>query len=89
VQQTRYRQLRDAFEEQNQPNQDTLRQLHSKLFDGFARPLSDTDLNALVGRIEQQNGHLTRLRFRHWQQVRALFNPSQQARFDQFLNRLK
>lgn len=87
-QQTRYRQLRTQFEQRSQPPQDSLRVIRGELFAQFGKPVSDVALNNLLSRIERQNGQLLRLRFRHWQQVRALCTPRQQVRFDRMSARL-
>lgn len=87
-QQARYRQLRAQFEQRSQPFQDSLLTIRRELFGQFGNALPDSTLNRILSRMERQNGQLMRLRFRHWQQVRALCTPRQQARFDRMATRL-
>jgi periplasmic protein CpxP/Spy len=87
-QQTRYRQLRAQFEQRSQPLQDSIGAIRRELFSQFGNALPDSALNTIQSRMERQNGQLLRLRFRHWQQVRAICTPRQQVRFDRMTARL-
>ncbi len=87
-QQTRYRELRAQFEQRSKPLQDSLGTIRRALFGQFGNVLPDSALNRIVSQMERQNGQLMRLRFRHWQQVRVLCTPRQQARFDRMSTRL-
>ena len=85
----RYRQSRTRMQSQLKPREDSLRLLRSALFNRVKQPtVSDTALTQLLNQIAVQNGHITRLRFRHWQEVRALCTPEQQARFDKLVSHI-
>ncbi len=84
-----YRAIHARFLTGTQPHEDSLRLLRKNLYSQLNQvSVSDERINALVSRMERQNSQITRLRFRHWQQVRAICTPDQQARFDRFLARL-
>ncbi len=88
-QRSRYQQYRRALRTAQQPHQDSLRTLRRELFGQLGQPAaSQPEIEALVQRIERQHGQLTRLQFRHWQQVRALCTPGQRPRFDRWMDRL-
>ena len=86
----KYRQSRSQMQAQIRPHEDSLQRLRSSLFNQIKQStVSDTAMNQLLAQMAWQNTQITRLRFRHWQQVRSLGTPEQQARFDQLLNRLE
>lgn len=86
---TKYQQSRKQMRGRVKPHEDSLRLLRGKLFSHIKQPVvSDEAMNRLLEQMARQNGQITRLRFRHWQQIRALCTPAQQARFDQLLDRL-
>ncbi len=88
-QRSRYQQYRRELRTTLQPHEDSLRSLRVDLFRRLGEPdVSEADVNALVHRIERHHGQITRLQFRHWQQVRTLCTPGQQARFDRWMDRL-
>ena len=88
-QRTRYQQYRRDLRTAVQPHEDSLRTLRRELFGRIGQPIgSEANVDAIVNRIERQHGQITRLRFRHWQQVRALCSPGQQAQFDRWTSRL-
>ncbi|MBD0259260.1 MAG: periplasmic heavy metal sensor [Cytophagales bacterium] len=88
-QRSRYQQYRREMRTAVQPHEDSLRALRRKLFGRLRQPPgSEANVDALVHGIERQHGEITRLRFRHWQQVRALCSPGLQAQFDRCTNRL-
>jgi Spy/CpxP family protein refolding chaperone len=87
-QHTRYQQLRADFEQRSQPHQDSLRLIRNALLGQLAQPVPDAELSRLANRMERQYGQLAQLRFRHWQQVRALCTPRQQSRFDRMAARI-
>lgn len=85
-----YRQSRSQMQIQIKPHEDSLQMMRTNLFNQIRQPIkSDSTVNQLLEQIARQNTAITRLRFRHWQRVRALGTPDQQARFDQLLNQLE
>lgn len=85
-----YQQSRSQMRRRSRPHEDSLRVLRDTLFNRIKQPaVSDAEMNQLLEQIARQNGQITRLRFRHWQQVRALCKPEQQTRFDQLIGRLE
>ncbi len=84
-----YRAIHARFLTGIQPCEDSLQRLRKELYGQLNQAsVSDERLNALAGRLAGQNSQIIRLRFRHWQQVRAICTPDQRVRFDQFLTRL-
>ncbi|GAB3222618.1 Spy/CpxP family protein refolding chaperone [Spirosoma arcticum] len=89
-QMTQYQQSHRQMRRQSKRYEDSLRTLRSTLFSRIKEPaVSDEAVNQLLEQIARQNGQITRLRFRHWQQVRALCTPKQQTRFDQVISRIE
>lgn len=88
-QRRQYQQERRQFRATVQPHEDSLRALRRELLGLLNQPnVSDEAIDQLVSRMERQNGQITRLRFRHWRQIRALCTPDQQERFDRLIGRL-
>ncbi|WP_370722491.1 Spy/CpxP family protein refolding chaperone [Fibrella aquatica] len=84
-----YRKSRNQMRRQSKPHEDSLRLLRTTLLDQVKEPaVSDEDLNQLLMKLSRQNRQITRLRFRHWQRVRSICTPDQQARFDQLIGRI-
>lgn len=85
----RYRQSRVQLRQQAKPHEDSLRVLRKTLIDRINDSLvTDNELNQLSEAMFRQNKQITRIRFRHWQQVRSLCNPEQQIQFDQLIRRV-
>jgi periplasmic protein CpxP/Spy len=85
-----YHQSRSQMQTKSKPYEDSLQGLRTRLFNQIRQPMtSDSTVNQLLDKIARQNTAITLLRFRHWQRVRALGTPDQQARFDQLLNQLE
>ncbi len=85
-----YQQSRSQMRRHTKPHEDSLRTLRSTLFGRIKQPaISDKEINRLLEQMNRHNSQITRLRFQHWQQVRALCKPDQQARFDQLINRIE
>lgn len=85
-QQATYQGIRSTFLRSIRPHEDSLRMLREGLYGRLNQPtVPDDNLDALVRQMEQQNSQITRLRFRHWQQVRQLCSPAQQVQFNRFL----
>ncbi|MBC7922466.1 MAG: hypothetical protein H7Z75_15405 [Ferruginibacter sp.] len=89
-----YQRSRNQMQTRAKPHEDSLRVLRSDLFRRIKQPaasdaVSDQEMNRLLAHIARQDGQITRLRFRHWQRVRALCTPEQQARFDQLISRIE
>ncbi|WP_234735768.1 Spy/CpxP family protein refolding chaperone [Tellurirhabdus bombi] len=88
-QRTRHQAYRRELRQAVRQHEDSLRQLRTDLFQHLRQPaVAKTTIDALVSRMEYQNGQMIRLRFRYWQQVRALCTPDQQERFDGLIDRL-
>ena len=87
----KYRQSRSQMQTQIKPHEDSLQHLQMRLLDQIKQPpiVSDTPVNQILDQTAGQNKQIAQFRFRHWQQVRALGTPDQQARFDQLLTRLE
>ena len=86
---TQYRQSRSQMQTQIRPHEDSLQRFRTSLFNEIKQPtVTHADMNRLLAQMARQNTQITRLRFRHWQQVRALGTPNQQAQFDKLLTRL-
>jgi periplasmic protein CpxP/Spy len=85
-----YHQSRSQMQTKIKPYEDSLQMLRTNLFNQIRQPIkSDSTVNQLLEQIARQNTAITRLRFRHWQRVRALGTPDQQTRFDQLLTRFE
>lgn len=84
---TDYRLSQQQLLTELQVHEDTLRQLRSTLF-GQPDRLSDAESNRLIGRMEQQQGRMLRLRLDDWQRLRAICTPAQRTQFDSILARL-
>ncbi|MBC8151609.1 MAG: periplasmic heavy metal sensor [Bacteroidetes bacterium] len=85
-----YQQSRSQLQRQLKPHEDSLRRLRGELVGRINQPTgTDAGLDQLLERMARQEVQMTRLRFRHWQQVRAFCTPEQQARFDKLLARLE
>lgn len=85
-----YRQSRNQMRGRSKPHEDSLRTLRGALFNRIKQPaVSDEVLDRLLEQIARQNEQITRLRFRHWQQLRTLCTPEQQVRFDQVISRIE
>lgn len=88
-QQDMYLAIHARFLTSIQPYEDSLVLLRTELYGQLNKAsISNQQVNALVSHIEWQNGQITRLRFQHLQQARALCTPDQQAQFDRLLARL-
>ncbi|RYF75155.1 MAG: hypothetical protein EOO39_07375 [Cytophagaceae bacterium] len=84
-----YRQSRIRFRQQVKPHEDSLRTLRTAMLDRVKDALvTDDELNRMTDAMYNQNRQITRIRFRHWQQVRSLCLPEQQATFDQLIRRI-
>jgi periplasmic protein CpxP/Spy len=85
-----FRQSRSQMQRQQQPHEDSLRLLRAELFSRIKQPMvADDGVNQLLEQMAHQNAQITRLRFRHWQQVRTLGTPEQQAQFDKLMKRME
>ncbi|WP_375445701.1 Spy/CpxP family protein refolding chaperone [uncultured Fibrella sp.] len=84
-----YRQSRVQLRQQAKPHEDSLRVLRTTLLDKIKDTLvTDAELDQLSEAMFRQNRQVTRIRFRHWQQVRSLCTPEQQIKFDQLIRRV-
>ncbi len=84
-----YRQSRNQMRQQSRPHEDSLRTARTALLDQVKQPaVSDEELDRLLDQMARQNRQVARFRFRHWQQVRSLCTPEQQAQFDQLIGRI-
>jgi|GEM_PF-1916953 len=86
----RYRQSRSALLQQLKLHEDSLRVVEHTLLGNIRQPVvANGVLEPLLEQMARQNTQITRLRFRHWQQVRAICTPDQQAKFDALMTRLE
>ncbi len=86
----RYRQSRTELLQQRKLREDSLRVLEHTLLGNIRQPVvANSVLEPLLEQMARQNTQITRLRFRHWQQVRSICTPDQQAKFDALLQRLE
>lgn len=84
-----YRKSRVQLRQQSKPHEDSLRRFQTRLLKQVKQPaVSDEQLDELIAQLSRQNRQITRFRFRHWQQVRAICTPDQQAQFDQLIGRM-
>ncbi|MBO0947043.1 hypothetical protein [Fibrella forsythiae] len=84
-----YRQSRLHFRQQVKPHEDSLRTLRTGMLDRVKDSLvTDDELTRMADAMYNQNRQITRIRFRHWQQVRSLCLPDQQATFDQLIRQI-
>lgn len=85
-----YRESRIQLQRGLKPHQDSVRLLRNELLEKISQPaVSDAQLDTLLAAIARQNQAINRLRFRHWQSIRALCTPEQRARFDKLTARLE
>lgn len=85
-QQMDYQQLRDDHFKNIRPLFDSIRTLKTSFFDLVKQPeVNDSVLINYSNRVAEKQSDLDKLTFAHFQRVRALFDTSQQRKFDELL----
>ena len=85
-QQKDFQQLRDEHFKNIRPVFDTIRSLKTAFFEMVKNPeTNDSMLSAYSNKVAEKQAVLDKLTFAHFQRVRALFDTSQQRKFDELM----
>ena len=88
-QQKDFQQLRDEHFKNIRPVFDSIRSLKTSFFELVKQPgTNDSMLASYSSRIAERQAVIDKLTFAHFQRVRALFDTTQQRKFDEFMMKM-
>lgn len=89
TQQSQFKKLRETHQAQQKPIMDSIRMAKDAFFDLLKLPnVSDTVLQKCNAKIGDYTQQLDLLNFKHFQQLRLICTPEQQAKFDKIINKV-